>query len=153
MSKVVEAFSAIVQQGAIEKSNLIGCTSEEIVLVEQHFACRLPQAYKDFLVIAGRGAGKLFRGTDLFYPRVLALQSEALELFAGLDLLELLPNSAKVFSMHQGYEVNYFEPTSDDPPVSQFVEGQTGVAVAWESFSNFISSSIQSHLDQWRDLN
>lgn len=153
MSRVLEAFSAIVQQGAIEKSNLVGCTADEILIIERHFSCRLPQAYKDFLSIAGKGSGKLFQGTDIFYPRLLALQSETFELLVELELPRLLPNEAKVFCMHQGYEVNYFEPTSDDPPVSQFFEGQADAAVAWESFSDFIYTSIQNHLGQWGNLN
>jgi len=153
MSKVKEVFSAIVLQGAIAETNLIGCNDDEVSIVEKHFACQLPQAYKDFLSIAGKGAGKLFRGTDIFYPRILELQSEAKELLAELELTVLLPHDAKVFCMHQGYELNYFVPTSDDPPVFQFFEGQTDVVIAWKTFSEFILTTIQSHLEQWSDLN
>jgi len=153
MKNVKEAFSSIVHQGVIADSSLVGCTNDEILIVEKHFNCCLPQAYKEFLLIAGKGAGKLFLGTDIFYPRVLELQFEAKELLVELGLTSLLPNDAKVFCMHQGYELNYFEPTSDDPPVFQFFEGQTEVVIAWNSFSEFILSSIQSHLGQWSDLN
>lgn len=153
MNQVKEAFLALVQQGAIAKANLIGCTDEEILIIQKHFSCQLPQAYKDFLLIAGKGAGILFRGSDIFYPRVLELQSEAKELLSELGLTTLLPIDAKVFCMHQGYELNYFMPTSDDPPVFQFFEGEINAFVAWESFSKFIKASIQSHLGQWPDVN
>ena len=121
--------------------------------VERHFAVRLPGEYRDFLSIAGKGAGKLFRGTDIFYPRVLQLQLEAQELLAENDLASLLPKGAVVFCMHQGYELNFFVPTSDDPPVFQFVEGQPEAVVAWHAFSEFISVSIEDHVRQWGDLN
>lgn len=153
MNNVEDAFLSIVHTGKIAKSSLVGCTDDEILKVEEHFHCHLPQAYREFLLIAGKGAGKLFRGTDIFYPRVLELQAEANELLAELELTGLLPNDAKVFCMHQGYELNYFEPTSDDPPVFQFFEGQTVAAMAWSSFSEFILSTIHSHMGQWSDLN
>lgn len=152
MNKIRGAFAALVEQGVIAKRSLVGCTSNEILTVERHFACRLPQEYKDFLSIAGKGAGKLFRGTDIFYPRLLELQSEAGELLAESNLRSPLPNDAVVFCMHQGYELNYFEPKSDDPPVFQFVEGQTEAAVAWPAFSEFILTAIESHRRQWRNL-
>lgn len=153
MNQVKEAFSTLVRQGAIAEANLIGCTDEEILIIQKHFSCLLPQEYKDFLFIAGKSAGKLFRGTDIFYPRVLQLQSEAEALLSELQLTTLLPIDAKVFCMHQGYELNYFIPTSDDPPVLQFFEGQTEAIVAWKSFSEFIVTSIRSHLEHWPDLN
>jgi SMI1-KNR4 cell-wall len=153
MNRVMDAFSAIEQQGAIARKNLVGCTVEEISIVEKHFGGRLPKAYKDFLSVAGKSAGKLFQGSDIFYPRVLKLQAEANELLLELALPELLPNDAKVFCMHQGYELNYFRPVSDDPPVFQFVEGRGEVAIGWKSFSEFIDASIRSHLLQSQNLN
>jgi SMI1-KNR4 cell-wall len=153
MNRVMDAFSAIEQQGSIARKNLIGCTVEEISTVEKYFKSRLPKAYKDFLSVAGRSAGKLFQGTDIFYPRVLQLQAEANELLVELAIPELLPSDAKVFCMHQGYELNYFRPVSDDPPVFQFVEGRSEVVIGWKTFSEFIETSIQSHLLQWQNLN
>jgi hypothetical protein len=146
-------FAALKEKGAILPANLSGCTGEEISSVEQHFGCKLPLAYREFLVIAGKGAGKLFRGTDIFYPRVLQLQSEARELLTELNLSELLPSDAKVFCIHQGYEINYFLPVSDDPPVYQFFEGQASVTQPWQGLSSFVSTAIESHLAQWQNLN
>ncbi|WP_277964785.1 hypothetical protein [Pseudomonas sp. RIT-To-2] len=107
----------------------------------------------EFLTIAGRSAGKVFCGVDIFYPRLLSLQFEADELLDELGLSDLLPTDAKVFCMHQGYEINYFLPISDDPPVFQFFEGQSSIAKTWDSFSSFLIASIGDHLLQWSDLN
>jgi hypothetical protein len=150
---VKNLFDDLVQQGAILQTSLVGCTAQEIASIEQHFSDSLPVAYHDFLSIAGRSAGKLFRGTDVFYPRVLELQSEAREVLNELGLPNLLPIDAKIFCMHQGYEINYFLPISDDPPVYQFFEGQSSTTRPWNSFTEFMKNSIEDHLAQWRDLN
>lgn len=152
-SNVKNLFSALVQQGTISESSLIGCTDEELVSIELHFGGKLPSAYREFLGIAGRAAGKLFQGTDIFYPRILELQCEAKELLTELNLPDLLPVDAKIFCMHQGYELNYFLPVSDDPPVYQFFEGQDSVTLPWQSFSEFLRTSIENHLAQWANLN
>jgi len=145
-------FYELIQQSAISNASLMGCTDKEIEFIAQHFGCELPPAYHEFLTIAGKGAGKLFQGTDIFYPRVLQLQMEAKELLAELDQSVLLPTNGKVFCMHQGYEINYFVPGYDDPPVFQFFEGQDSVTQPWPSLSAFIKSSIEDHLRQWKNL-
>jgi len=152
MSKIEDSFAALVQGGHITKDMLRGCSDEEIAALEVHFNCRLPSSYRDFLSIAGKGAGKLFQGTDIFYPRILQLQREARDLLLELNLPNLLPDEAKVFCMHQGYELNYFLPNSEDPAIFQFFEGQQAVTQPWNSFSDFIETSIESHLKHWPEL-
>lgn len=153
MKSVRDIFHDLVQRGVILESSLVGCSDVDIASVEQYFGCKVPLAYRDFLAIAGRSAGKIFCGVDIFYPRLLGLRFEAEELLDELGLFGILPADAKVFCMHQGYEVNYFLPVSDDPPVFQFFEGQSSATKAWDSFSGFLISSIENHLLQWADLN
>lgn len=153
MKNVRDIFHELVLRGVILDSTLVGCSEVEIALIEQHFGCKVPLAYREFLTIAGRSAGKIFCGVDIFYPRLLSLKFEADELLDELGLPDLLPTDAKVFCMHQGYEINYFLPDSDDPPVFQFFEGQSSITKPWDSFSNFLIASIGNHLLQWSDLN
>ncbi|MDD1136643.1 SMI1/KNR4 family protein [Pseudomonas sp. TNT2022 ID233] len=153
MKSVRDIFHELVLRGVISEPNLVGCSEVDIASVEQHFGCEIPLAYRDFLTIAGRSAGKIFCGVDIFYPRLFNLKLEAEELLDELSLSGLLPADAKVFCMHQGYEINYFLPVSDDPPVFQFFEGQSSIAKAWDSFSGFLIASIESHLAQWPNLN
>ena len=152
MSDVVDLFASMVRRKEIPQGRLIGCIDGEIESVERHFNGTLPSAYRDFLTIAGKGAGKLFQGTDIFYPKVLELQSAANDLLMELDVAGLLPQDAKVFCMHQGYEINYFLPDLDDPPVFQFFEGQKSVSQPWNSFSEFLRYEVERHLTQWPDL-
>lgn len=153
MKNVRDIFHELELRGVILESALVGCSEVDIASVEQHFGCKVPLAYRDFLTIAGRSAGKIFCGVDIFYPRLLRLKLEAEELLDELGLSDLLPRDAKVFCMHQGYEINFFLPVSDDPPIFQFFEGQNSVNKAWDSFSDFLFLSIESHLLQWPDLN
>jgi hypothetical protein len=146
MKNVRDIFHELVLRGVILDSALVGCSEVEIASIEQHFGCKVPLAYREFLTIAGRSAGKIFCGVDIFYPRLLSLKFEADELLDELGLSDFLPTDAKVFCMHQGYEINYFLPVSDDPPVFQFFEGQSSITKTWDSFSSFL-------VLQWSDLN
>jgi len=153
MKNVRDIFHELVLRGVILESTLVGCSEVDIASVEQHFGCKVPLAYRGFLTIAGRSAGKIFCGVDIFYPRLLSLKLEAEELLDELSLSDLLPRDAKVFCMHQGYEINYFLSVFDDPPVFQFFEGQSSITKTWDSFSGFLIASIENHLLQWPDLN
>jgi|SRR5450830_916505 len=152
MSIVEKAFLKIISDGSIRKENLVGCSDEEIEIIEKHFSCILPYEYRKFLSIAGKGAGKLFQGTDIFFPTLLELQEEAKSLLLELNLSNLFDGSEKIFCMHQGYEINYFKDLSADPTIMQFTEGCDIPIVAYDSFSNFIISSIREHLSGWPQL-
>lgn len=149
---VNQILSNLVEEGAISSSSFVGCSASEIAAVEAHFNCDLPKSYRAFLAVAGRAAGKLFKGTDIFYPRLVQLQCEAIRLFLENGVQQTLPENAKVFCMHQGYEVNYFLPGSDNPAVYQYVEGQNSATKSWESFSEFLRQSILQHRMLWPDL-
>lgn len=120
----------------------------EIASIEQYFGCKVPLEYREFLTIARRSAGKVFCGVDIFYPRLLRLNFEADELLDELGISDFLPTDAKVFCIHQEYEINYFLPVSDDPPVFQFFEGQSSITKTWDSFPSFLIASLGNHLLQ-----
>lgn len=94
-------FDGLVQRGTISPSSMSGCTDHEIVALESYFGCTLPATYREFISIAGRRAGKLFSGTDIFHPRVLQLQSEAQILLQEIENTSIIPPDAKLFRMHQ----------------------------------------------------
>ncbi|WP_083657710.1 SMI1/KNR4 family protein [Herbaspirillum camelliae] len=150
--KVFVLFDELIKQGLLLPEELHGCNELEMEELEAHFQFRLPGAYREFMSLAGKGAGSLFKGTDIFFPRVLKLQSEAMDLLAELGKSSILSSCAKVFCMHQGYEINYFLSTEDDPPVMQFFEGQESPTNPWRTFSQFLGSGIDSHLQYWGNL-
>ncbi|MGE8494769.1 SMI1/KNR4 family protein [Comamonas sp.] len=152
IGNVENIFERLIKQEVISRSILIGCNNIDINFVEEHFECVLPTEYRCFLQIAGKSAGKIFQGTDIFFPRVLKLKDEARAFLVELDVAHLLPADAKIFCMHQGYEINYFLPGSNDPPIFQFFEGQSSVSQSWASFSEYLRASVENHLKQWPNL-
>ena len=96
----------------------------------------LPGRYVEFLKVMGRDAGPIWFGTDAFYPGILSLKDDALEILRDNDVSDLLPTGAIVFAIHQGYQIYWMtNPDQDDPPVRMYQEGTLGVARAWESFT------------------
>lgn len=150
--RVLIVFDDLIKRGLLLPEELHGCNELEIRELEAHFQFRLPLAYREFMKLAGKGAGSFFKGTDIFFPRVLGLQSEAMGLLAELGKSTILGTCAKVFCMHQGYEINYFLSEEEDPPIFQFFEGQESPTKAWNTFSQFLDSAIDSHLKQWKNL-
>lgn len=60
MKSVRDIFHELVLRGVISKSTLVGCSDMDIASVEQYFSCKVPLAYREFLMVAGRSAGKIF---------------------------------------------------------------------------------------------
>jgi hypothetical protein len=155
MTKTEKIFADLVDQSLIDARYLIGCSSDEISSIERQCETVLPMEYLDFLNIAGRGAGRLFVGTEIFYPNILSLPDAAAELLEELGIPDFLPKNAFVFSMHQGYEIEYFMCNeTDDPEVFQLFEKSAGYGTyTCKTFSHFLTSEIENHLRSWPNLN
>lgn len=99
--------------------------------------------YRNFLLEIGHRAGLLFQGTDIFLGSIKELTKEAKGLLEENQESFNLPEDAFVFSMHQGYEFNYFRfSEGNNPPVYQYIEGEGEPKLAWDSFSSFLSDQI-----------
>ncbi|RFS21165.1 hypothetical protein DVR12_17685 [Chitinophaga silvatica] len=118
------------------------CTADEVISLEDHFKLTLPQVYKDFLLLMGRGAGSYMRGTNVFYKDIFLLSSYAEETIRESNL-KPLPSDAFVFWMHQGYIYAYFVMGSDNPPVTVFYE--SGEIIEFNTLFEFLKSEL--HLD------
>ena len=104
---------------------------------------RLPDSLTSFLRIAGRSCGRLWLGSDSYYPRFLTLKESALSLAKemGVDI-PAFKEEAVVSLMHQGYVFLYLQSDGDDPPVMQFHEGYAEPEQIADSFSSFVESSL-----------
>ena len=145
-------FDALIDVGALGRECLAGCTADEVVVIRSCFSHELPLAYEEFLRVAGKGAGRLFCGSEIYYPELLGLQNAAKTLLIENSQTLLLPDDAIVFYMHQGYEFCFMTPNKEDPPVFQYVEGQSGFSNPWGKFSEFLKDSIAWHLKEWPNL-
>jgi hypothetical protein len=143
------SFAATLQQlleilgaaGVVDPSTVEGCSEADIAAVQAQAGGCLPMAYKIFLECMGRQAGGFLVGTDVFYPAVLNLRSWAQEMLEEGNSGFVLPDTAFVFLMHQGYQCLYFlmEGLSEDPPVFRVAEGMT----AAEQFAPSLSAAIE----------
>jgi len=151
MSFFESLVSEILETGLAVEQDIRCCSFEDVASLEAGVKKALPLAYKDYLLKIGRGAGRFFQGTDIFYPGVKDLKNEAIELLEENEEKFGLPDDAFVFSMHQGYEFLYFMLSeNDDPEVYQYVEGEGEPMKVWSSFSSFVNEALSQHIQHFQ---
>lgn len=135
MSKAINSIADIARYIKRGDGQLKPCRSWEVDDIEKEYGITLPQAYKDFLLLMGKKAGRFMVGSSVFYDELFFLKSWANELGTENDLPPLL-DDAFPFWMHQGYMVAYFITTEgDDPPVYSFAEGKDHKGYVLDSMS------------------
>jgi hypothetical protein len=141
-----EIVRRLIERGIAAPDTIVGCKPEEVNHIELDQSTVLPLAYREFLLTMGRGAGVLFIGSDVFYPRIIGLKADAAALLIEASDDWSLPQDSCVFFMHQGYQFYYMlSSEGDDPPVYYYFEGrgQPG-ASAYDSFLEWLWVSQQS---------
>jgi hypothetical protein len=109
-----------------------GCTPQEIAQVEADQGVAIPAVYRAFLQSMGRDAGGLFGGTDVVFPEILGSRRGAVEVLLENQVPDVLPATAVVISLHQGYVLEFLDPAEgSDPPVRGWAE--TGEPVAQQA--------------------
>lgn len=68
-----------------------GCTDQEVWQLEQRLGVKLPQAYREFLLLMGKGAGQFLQSSDCFYQHLPELQTAAIELLKENHFPQPLP--------------------------------------------------------------
>jgi hypothetical protein len=123
------------------------CSQEEVQALEQFIGRPLPLAYREFLLLMGKGMDEFLRGSEIFYPTMYELQQDAVELLKEDDFPEQLPRDAFVFFMHEGYQFNFFHTSEgDDPPVYRFYEGKdpNSFRLIYPHFTSFLVRELQN---------
>lgn len=137
----------LLDSGLAVKEDIKHCSSEDIASLKATSGGYLPIVYEQYLLKIGRCAGKFMQGTDIFYPSILGLKEDAIELLEENEENFKLPDDAFVFSMHQGYEFLYFLLSDgDDPEIYQYIEGDEAPTKAWDSFTEFLNQSLAQHI-------
>lgn len=144
MSKICER---LIRAGIATTDEIRGCSLEETDELESYVKGQFPQSYKIFLLTMGRGAGKFFEGTDIFYPEILEIRRGAEDLLDEDNSDFELSTSDFVFALHQGYQFMYFSVVEDvdDPPVYYYMEGAEASHKKWASFSEFLLKSVHDY--------
>lgn len=145
--RIANAAEILVRRGAATEDTIEGCSAEEIEHVEAKVGCPLPLVYREFLSMMGRGAGKFYVGTDLFYPSMLGNLKAARDLVAEDQSGIVLPEGAIAFMMHQGYQFMFIRAgEGEDPPVHYYMEQSGEFVKKAEQFSQFL---IDVAHDDW----
>ncbi|WP_138754249.1 SMI1/KNR4 family protein [Paenibacillus sinopodophylli] len=130
-----------------EKEELMGCSLQKIEKLEQLLDVKLPACYREFLLLMGASAGRLFVGTDIFINQICHLRKEAEKLLKENNVKYILKTDSVVFSMHQGYEFNFFHISDgDNPPIYQYVEGNDIPLLCWSNIRDYINEEIENIL-------
>ncbi|MFD4444880.1 SMI1/KNR4 family protein [Nocardia sp. NPDC058519] len=134
----IETFSReLIESGFATSDSIIGCDSAEIAQVysvtPEGFP--IPDEYQAFLEYMGKKAGTLFRGTDLFFPRMLDAIEAAEDVFGK----ELALEGKFFFGHHQGYKVYFFKRGSG--AVYAYQEGSSEDQKLADGFIEFLRQS------------
>ena len=105
---------------------------EEIDDLEQRHGVRLPDSYRRFLEVWGRGKTHYFVGSAWAFDSLDSLQQAADELLREGGYGPL-PQGAFVFMMHQGYQFYFF--WNDE--VWYYIEGAPRPERRYASFDEF----------------
>lgn len=143
-----ELVKKIVSSGLASSDEIVGCTEEEIDLIQDRFRLKLPARYADFLKVMGKCAGWLLEGSDVFFPELLECRNAAESLLAEENSKFRLSKSRFVFLQHQGYQFLFFDTTcGDDPPVFKYLEGDDSPSKVADSFSDWLLSTVDASID------
>jgi len=138
----------LIELKLVKPDELVGCTRDDVIAIEQKLGISLPRAYQEFLLSMGRSAGQFLRGSDCFLNHLPQLQEWAVELLQENNFAECLPDDAFIFFMHQGYQFSFFRVSEGaDPPTYSYCEGtnQTFFIKSHESFSGFLETEVEIH--------
>ena len=126
---------------------LLPCPEAEVSDIERRAGVQLPGMYRGFLRTMGRGAGRLFSGTDMFYDPRIDFRALALEVLRREPRPIELPEPAAqclVFAAHQGYQCWYLDlvERTSDPPVWHFIMDTEAPRPLGETFSKFLLAEV-----------
>jgi hypothetical protein len=117
-------------------TNVKGCTETEVSDLERRYNLMLPTDYREFLLLAGRGADNIWRGSDYTLDELPEIQEAAIELLSDKGLK--LPDGSFVFHMHQGYQFLFV----NSGGVFYYLEGNEGIEKRYDSFTEFFVATL-----------
>lgn len=138
----------LIELKLVRQDELLGCTRDDVIAIEQKLGISLPRAYQEFLLSMGHSAGQFLRGSDCFFKHLPQLQEWGVELLQENNFAESLPEDAFIFFMHQGYQFSFFLVSEGaDPPTYSYCEGtnETSFIKSHESFSKFLATEVEIH--------
>lgn len=117
-------FETIISRLKDSGQKMIPLSEKDINGIEKEVNMKLPEVYRTFLSLMGRGAGDFMKGSSVFYNDFDDFKYGVTDIIEE-NKLPKLPENAFVFWMHQGYQFAFFLLSDGgDPPVYYFSEGR-----------------------------
>lgn len=139
---IEQLVERLISSGVASQDTIVGCSEDEVAkLRADHGVQRLPEQYEQFLRVMGRGAGRLLRGTDFFYPHIFDLDESGRGLLEENDALHLLAEGSIVVGMHQGAELYWLEPSG---VLNWYQEDDQEVHRSWPSLLEFLTAQADA---------
>lgn len=129
------------------EEHLEGADDEDIAELETYAGGKLPAVYKHFLKQLGRVAGELLRGSEYSISQGfrLRLREPAEELLHRSGASFILPETAFVFLMSQGYQFSYFKlDEGDDPCIYHYSEGDLMPKILESTLSGYLLRCLEA---------
>ncbi len=150
--RVRAVVTAITDGTTAGPEQLQGLPAEAVLEVERDQQAPMADAYREFLSLIGGGAGRFMRGEDVYYSRVLGLETAARELLEENNSPFRFGPTDRVFSMHQGYQFEFMRGTGPDPEVWSYSEGlHADVPVrSHASFTDWLRATAAAEIPVWK---
>jgi len=142
---IKKLYSAgIISKWIITKKRLIGCSKDEVDILESKYDLVFPRSYKEYLYKMGKGAGVLFR-YDHFavtYDYITGLTNSEREKIREFSEYNVeLPDNAFIISGRLGEQFLFIECTGDqDSKVLYYNEWDQNVVIAYESVYEWLDN-------------
>ncbi|MEV6953803.1 SMI1/KNR4 family protein [Streptomyces sp. NPDC051183] len=128
------------------RHRVAGLDAAEIAAVAGDQSASIGEAYREFLKIAGKSAGRLFVGSDIFFPQMLGLWGDSKDLLDENDCPPFLQSTDRVFMMHQGYQFYFLRGIGDDPEVWSYCEGDSTPKQDSPKFTDWLRCWVDRYL-------
>jgi hypothetical protein len=131
-----------------EPGDIRGLGDDAIQEIADDQPAPLPDAYRWFLLAAGRGAGRFLQGSDVFHPEIIGLRQAARELLADEDFLT---DDDRVILVHQGCQFDFLRGRGPDPEVWSYCEGSTPER-HYARFTDWLKANAEEQTKAWAHL-
>lgn len=152
-----ELANELISNNLADPEKIKGCTKEEIEKVENYYGVLLPESYKAFLTVMGHYCGDFYRGTDILYNEVFKFsEDEDISKYTIEYMLELgvQPPKEKLFSfsMHEGYQFEFFFINTSDDPLVYFFMGEENAKIKGGKslFTEYITSMVENSIKSYK---
>jgi hypothetical protein len=157
-SSVSESGQALLQRekkrlqelNSIPSHDLLPCTEQEVLALEQVLGYTLPLAYRALLLWIGHGAGQLMQDLDCFYEHLFSFQKSARQLLREHGCSLSLPEDAFVFFQCDDSSFSFIRVSEgEDPPVYAYESTwrRTPFKKIYRHFSDFVAIEIEIFAD------